>query len=146
MANDSGALPLAMFDPRAFSQRLDQGRILDCCKQAITGATEYLHGQFRSGAKTGDLIRLRATFMDTLLGALWDREDWGDAELSLVAVGGYGRGELHPHSDIDILLLLGDGDHGRERQLEAFLTRLWDIGLVIGHSVRTVAECTRKAR
>ena len=146
MANDSGALPLAMFDPRAFSQRLDQGRILDCCKQAITGATGYLHGQFRSGAKTGDLIRLRATFMDTLLGALWDREDWGDAELSLVAVGGYGRGELHPHSDIDILLLLGDGDHGRERQLEAFLTRLWDIGLVIGHSVRTVAECTRKAR
>jgi [protein-PII] uridylyltransferase len=146
MANDCGAMPIAMFDAQAFRKRLDQGEVLPCCKDAVSAATRYLHGQFRSGASAGDLIRLRAIFIDTLLGALWDRQDWGQAELALVAVGGYGRGELHPHSDIDILLLLGDGDHGRERQLEAFLTLLWDIGLVIGHSVRTVAECTRKAR
>ena len=146
IANDTGALPPAIFDDEAFDRSLDEGDILGSCKQAITGATEFLHAEFRAGASAGDLIRLRAAFIDTLLGALWDRQGWGEAAFALVAVGGYGRGELHPHSDIDILLLLDDNDHGRETQLEGFLTLLWDIGLVIGHSVRTVAECARKAQ
>ena len=146
MPTHTGALPLAMFDAKTFGQALDAGQTLDCCKQAITRATEFLHMQFRGGASAGDLLRLRASFIDKLLGALWDRQEWGDAALALVAVGGYGRGELHPHSDIDILLLLDDNDHGRERELEGFLTLLWDIGLVIGHSVRTVTECGRKAK
>ena len=146
MATETGVLPAAMFDAAAFERQLETGEILPVCKQAITTATEYLHAQFRSGARTGDLIRQRARFMDALLGTLWERHDWGGADIALVAVGGYGRGELHPHSDIDILLLLRDGNQGCERQLEAFLTRMWDIGLVIGHSVRTIAECTAKAR
>jgi [protein-PII] uridylyltransferase len=145
MANHIGALPQAMFHAETFDKSLDEGEVLTCCKQAITNATEFLHTEFRGGASAGDLIRLRAAFIDTLLGALWDRQEWGEATFALVAVGGYGRGELHPHSDIDILLLLDDNDHGRETQLEGFLTLLWDIGLVIGHSVRTVAECARKA-
>jgi len=145
MANHTGALPPAMFDAETFDRSLDEGDILACCKAAITDATTFLHAQFLGGAGAGDLIRLRAAFIDTLLGALWDRQGWGEAAFALVAVGGYGRGELHPHSDIDILLLLDDNDHGRETQLEGFLTLLWDIGLVIGHSVRTVAECARKA-
>ena len=106
VATDAGVLPAAMFDAAEFEQQLEQGRILPCCKQAITTATEYLHAQFRSGDRTGELIRLRARFMDTLLGTLWERHDWGGADIALVAVGGYGRGELHPHSDIDVLLLL----------------------------------------
>ncbi len=146
MATETGVLPAAIFDAAAFGQQLETGEILPICKQAITTATEYLHAQFRSGAATGDLIRLRARFMDALLGTLWERHDWGGADIALVAVGGYGRGELHPHSDIDILLLLRDGRQGCEQQLEAFLTLMWDIGLVIGHSVRTIAECTAKAR
>ncbi len=145
MPTHTGALPPAMFDAETFHKSLDEGVTLDCCKLAITQATEFLHMQFRGGASAGDLIRLRASFIDTLLGALWDRQKWGKTALALVAVGGYGRGELHPHSDIDILLLLDDNDHGCETQLEKFLTLLWDIGLVIGHSVRTVAECGRKA-
>jgi len=146
MRPGTDVLPPAMFDAQAFSRQLEAGNPLPCCKRAITAATEYLHSQFRNGTPAGTLIRLRATFMDTLLGALWDRQDWGQAELALVAVGGYGRGELHPHSDVDILVLLGTSGHGCERQLENFLTLLWDIGLVIGHSVRTVAECEKKAR
>ena len=145
MYNRIAALPPEMFDARAFGEQLEKDKVLTGCKQAITTATDYLHGQFRTGASAGELIRLRAKFMDALLGALWDHQDWGAAEFALVAVGGYGRGELHPHSDIDILLLLGDGRHGQEQQLETFLTRLWDIGLVIGHSVRTVDECAKKA-
>ena len=135
-----------MFDAKAFSSSLEAGEILPGCKHAITAAGEYLHGEFRAGTRAADLIRLRAQFMDLLLGALWDLHDWAGSDIALVAVGGYGRGELHPHSDIDILVLLGDADHGKEQLLEAFLTRLWDIGLVIGHSVRTISECTAKAR
>ncbi len=146
MADNAPALPAAMFDSAAFSGQLEAGEILPACKHIITAAGEYLHGQFRAGARAADLIRLRADFMDTLLGTLWDRHELSGTDVALVAVGGYGRGELHPHSDIDILVLLGDGDHGKEPQLEAFLTLLWDIGLVIGHSVRTVSECTAKAR
>ncbi len=61
-------------------------------------------------------------------------------------MGGYGRGELHPHSDIDLLFLLGDCDSGRERQLASFLTLLWDIGLNIGHSVRTWPNARERPR
>jgi [protein-PII] uridylyltransferase len=135
-----------MFDATAFDQRLDNGADIACCKEAISTATEYLHANFRSGAEVGDLIRLRARFMDTLLGGLWDRQDWGQARLALVAVGGYGRGELHPHSDIDILILMEDYGQGCEHQLESLLTLLWDIGLNIGHSVRTPGDCVKKAR
>ncbi len=70
---------------------------------------------------------------------------WRPAELTLVAVGGYGRSELHPHSDIDILILLGDEWQQREKQLETYLRLLMDIGLELGHSVRTVSECVASA-
>jgi hypothetical protein len=71
----------------------------------------------------------------------------GDAAagLALVAVGGYGRGELHPCSDIDILVIVPEGDGAWRDRVAAFLTFLWDIGLEVGHSVRSVAECARQA-
>ena len=61
----------------------------------------------------------------------------------LVAVGGYGRGELHPHSDVDLLILLDDdiGDQLPREEIEAFVQLLWDAGFYLGHAVRTVAEC-----
>jgi [protein-PII] uridylyltransferase len=139
-------LPTDLFDPAAFSARLDESDdAIACCKEAIGRASGYLHDRFRAGAEAGELVRMRADFIDTLLGALWDRSEWQGAELALVAVGGYGRGELHPHSDVDILVLLGDNSEGCREQLESFLTLLWDIGLEIGHSVRTVRECAKAA-
>jgi [protein-PII] uridylyltransferase len=101
-------LPADIFDSGALARQLADGKAIDGCKRAIAAATSYLHQRFRDGEEAGELIRLRAAFIDALLGALWDHQNWSGADLALVAVGGYGRGELHPHSDIDILILLGE--------------------------------------
>ena len=138
-------LPQDLFDTAAFTAGLSSGNALDACKTAIAETTAVLHQRFRDGAETGMLLRQRASFIDALLGSLWDQQGWQSENLALVAVGGYGRGELHPHSDVDILILLGEDCTGAESQLEKFLTLLWDIGLDIGHSVRTVTECVEKA-
>ncbi|MBE9540528.1 MAG: [protein-PII] uridylyltransferase [Proteobacteria bacterium] len=143
---DSQDLPSDFFDPGEFKSQLIGGDTIACCKSAIANATNYLDRQFLAGMEARTLLNLRANFMDNLLGALWDCEDWQDAQLSLVAVGGYGRGELHPKSDIDLLILLGENCKDCDHLLEKFLTHLWDIGLDIGHSVRTIEECAEKAR
>ena len=73
----------------------------------------------------------------------WDDND----NIALVAVGGYGRGELHPHSDIDLLILLDDTVSNEfDEQLQMFVTFLWDIGLEIGSSVRSVSQTISLAK
>lgn len=65
---------------------------------------------------------------------------------TLAAVGGYGRGELYPYSDIDVLILLQhDPSSADTEKLEALIAALWDLGLDLGHSVRTIADCQRVA-
>lgn len=93
-----------------------------------------------------ELVPARARLMDELLLRAWSRFFEVDApDLALVAVGGYGRGELHPGSDVDIMILLGDQTLDTRRDgLESFLTFLWDIGLDVGHSVRTVEDCVHE--
>ncbi|MDF1630114.1 MAG: [protein-PII] uridylyltransferase [Alcanivoracaceae bacterium] len=95
-----------------------------------------------------ELVAARSTLVDGVLTAAWrffslDR----DSNSALVAVGGYGRGELHPHSDVD-LMILSAAKPCRETcdNLEKFIAFLWDIGLEIGHSVRTLDECVALAR
>jgi [protein-PII] uridylyltransferase len=136
----------ALFDPAKFRSLLSSESPITCCKQAIVEATEFLDHAFLAEQDIGELLRLRAAFMDAMLGELWDAQGWSNVELALVAVGGYGRGELHPKSDIDLLILLGERATDSESDIEKFLTLLWDIGLNIGHSVRTVAQCVEKAR
>ncbi|WP_277051542.1 [protein-PII] uridylyltransferase [Zestomonas thermotolerans] len=117
-------------------------------KKAIRTANEVLDARFRQGHDIRRLVEARAWFVDQILREAWARLDWGtDADIALLAVGGYGRGELHPFSDIDLLILLGDADHERYREpIERFLTLLWDIGLEVGQSVRSVEECAEEAR
>ncbi|MEH6516394.1 MAG: [protein-PII] uridylyltransferase [Halioglobus sp.] len=139
-------LPKELFDADALAAEIAAGNPIVCCKQALAKSTDYLHQKFREGAEARDLIKQRAAYVDALLSLLWDRQSWGDSELALVAVGGYGRGELHPHSDIDLLILLGPDCKGIEDTVSEFLTLLWDIGLNVGHSVRNLKECEERAR
>ncbi len=90
-------------------------------------------------------LRQLSILADGLLIQLWQNAGFS-SELCLVAVGGFGRAELFPHSDVDVLVLLPNGqspEHTPElqAQLERFIGSCWDTGLDIGSSVRTVEEC-----
>ena len=116
-------------------------------RAALAAASENVMERFLAGEAVTDLVHLRATFMDELLVHLWESHaPYCSTVAALVAVGGYGRGELHPCSDVDIMLLLPDDlPESCEPELSDFVTALWDVGLEIGHSVRTVDQCLEQA-
>lgn len=94
-------------------------------------------------------LRQLGRLTDDALRRLWDAAAFGPG-FSLLAVGGYGRGELFPSSDVDVLVLLPDGtradeDPALKARLEGFIGACWDAGLEIGSSVRTAAECVEEA-
>ncbi|WP_288371836.1 [protein-PII] uridylyltransferase [uncultured Marinobacter sp.] len=103
---------------------------------------------FREGAEVRALVRSRADTVDTVLRLIWNRYPFARSEdIALIAVGGYGRGELHPHSDIDLLILTREGMAPEwQDDLGAFITLLWDLKLDIGHSVRSMDESISAAR
>ncbi len=112
-------------------------------------AQAWLSKAFRAGAPADDLVHGRARFVDALLRRAWTHHLGEHASsLALVAVGGYGRGELLPHSDVDVLILHRGPDlvAGDRAALERYIAFLWDIGLDVGHSVRTPKECAQHAR
>jgi [protein-PII] uridylyltransferase len=92
-------------------------------------------------ARPAPLLRQLAHSVDEVLTRLW--QDHGLAGASLVAVGGYGRGELFPHSDVDLLILIPDGTTEAmiASPAERLVSALWDIGLDASHSIRTLQEC-----
>ncbi len=140
------ACPPELLNPGALQESCDgpEGPIpilRDACDQG----REWLHGQFHAGRDIGELLQLRAALVDEVLRLVWSRFEWNEDRIALLAVGGYGRGELHPHSDIDLLILLDESAEEQNESIEGFLRLLWDIKLDVGHSVRTVAECRTAA-
>ncbi|MDN6319829.1 MAG: [protein-PII] uridylyltransferase [Marinobacter sp.] len=103
---------------------------------------------FRQGADVRALVHSRANTIDTVLRLIWNRYPFSSSpDVALVAVGGYGRGELHPHSDIDLLILTRNGTEPNWQEgFGAFVTLLWDLKLDVGHSVRSIAESKAAAR
>ncbi len=101
---------------------------------------------FLNGRSSTELVRIHSDFIDQFLiehAATW----LADPDIALFAVGGYGRGELHPWSDVDLMILMREAPTPDQAlALQTFLTFLWDCGLEVGHSVRTLAECQQEAR
>ncbi len=107
---------------------------------------EKLAQRFWAGESVPELVSCQCEYTDFILRRLWARLMKGD-NAALVAVGGYGRGELHPASDVDILILVArEDDAALNADIESLLMFLWDIGLEVGHAVRTPAECQTQAR
>ena len=91
------------------------------------------------------LLRGHSRLIDAQLAAVWRHLEMPPT-IALVAVGGYGRGQLFPYSDIDLLVLLPPTTQlNPQHKLEQFIGMLWDMGLEVGHSVRSVDECVALA-
>ncbi len=135
-----------VFEEAEFLQSLNQNNLKELLSSALAKVNRNLDERFRQGENVDTLIHQRAAFFDRMLYHAWQQFGFDD-KISLVAVGGYGRGELQPHSDIDLLLLLAK-DNGTDYQsrIEQFLTLLWDLRLDVGHSVRTIDQCVESAR
>jgi len=116
-------------------------------KQFIAEQSQRLEDLFEPQERCETIVYGRAALIDGVLQAIWQKFcAEHESGLALLAVGGYGRGELHPASDVDILILLGQEDDEPYREaLEGLVTFLWDIGLDIGSSVRSLKDCTREA-
>src|SRR5262245_15364147 len=123
--------------------------------------THRLKMLHRAGGGGLEVCRGRAAMLDVLLRYLWQTAKGGLSEqaqkefpqVALVAIGGYGRAELNPHSDVDFMFL-----HNRQvtvagtrplpylsKIIDGLLYPLWDIGLKVGHSVRSIDDCVRVA-
>ncbi|MFZ5536677.1 MAG: [protein-PII] uridylyltransferase [Pseudomonadota bacterium] len=98
--------------------------------------------RLREGVPLATLFARRVAHVDAVLSAAWQAAGLDEAPAALLAVGGYGRSELFPHSDIDVLVLLDNAQaDGWSPQVERFISALWDIGFNLGHSTRTLDEC-----
>lgn len=115
-------------------------------KAIIEEKTAAYNDLFHSLYPIEKLVKGLSSFYDEVLHAVWIAKELdSEKHVSLVAVGGYGRGELHPKSDIDLLILIENDASAPKEKLESFITFLWDINLDVGHSVRTLNECTQMA-
>lgn len=133
--------------PRVRSRLAKGGYSIAAFRETLNWGRNRLYALFHDGVPADSLVHARAHLVDEVLRAAWQKFlPEATRGLTLVAVGGYGRGELLPHSDIDILLLhSGDGLELHRKALEALTAFSWDIGLEVGQSARTVDDCVAEA-
>jgi [protein-PII] uridylyltransferase len=126
-------VPAIPDDASAWRERLRENR-------------ETIQARLGKGTAPFKVLAELSHTVDDILRAIW--AGTGQARSAcLIAVGGYGRGLLYPHSDVDVLILLpDDADDATHAKVEKLITVLWDVGLEIGHSVRTIAQCQEEAR
>ncbi len=131
--------------------------LLRVLREEMEVGRTHIRRRFEAGVDDGAVcVSELAAQMDSLVGALAEVAvlsrggggvDLGDGRFDIVATGGYGRAELAPGSDIDLLFLMPGKANGRlELAVETLLYTLWDLGLKVGHAVRSVEDCLRQAK
>ena len=149
----------ASLDSLAADPNLDpqqrRATVLSLLKAALLHGTEVVRARFEGLGDSGtDVVHNNSFLMDQIIRIIYDfatthvfphPEESGS--LGVVAVGGFGRGELAPFSDLDLLFLLPDKSPPHfEQVIEFMLYMLWDLGLKVGHSTRSMDECMRQAQ
>jgi len=125
---------------------IDDKSAVSCCRDYLKAVNDELYSAFHPALPVAPLLHARSKAVDKVLVTLWHRLIGEPEDVLLAAVGGYGRGELFPHSDIDLLFLLGEHvDASVEVAIAEMLRALWDLGLKIGQSVRRLGECAELA-
>ncbi len=115
-------------------------------KQRLRQAQQELMAGYLQSKNPASLVQSLCRNVDSILIEMWREADL-PANCSLIAVGGYGRGELFPYSDVDVLILLDEEAYGTVKEkLELLVQNFWDIGLDLGHSIRTIEQCLQESR
>jgi len=135
-----------MIEAPKFKLEIDpQESLLSQLKKFEYQSSEYLKTSFSQGVNVRELVMKRSEHIDSLLITLWHHLNISE-HFSLIAVGGYGRGELHPFSDIDLLILTDKKcDKHQVEKLRNYITFLWDTNLNVGHATRTLKQCLELA-
>lgn len=137
-----------IFDARSFDLALqDKQNYINLFREQIKQSRHKLEKLHDRVSRAALIVDWYAWLMDQLLNRAWKIYMPEDNPIALIAVGGYGRHELHPASDIDLLILCKKIPSATIKSgTESFLNFLWDIGLDIGHSVRTVKDCVQQSK
>ncbi|MBY0578670.1 MAG: [protein-PII] uridylyltransferase [Burkholderiales bacterium] len=115
-------------------------------KQELAEGRKCLQNKFQQSGRVSALLKSHSNLVDAQLKAAWESIS-PSTDVALLAVGGYGRRVLFPYSDIDLLILLEkQADAATVEKLERLVGLLWDSGLEVGHSVRTLEECVLEAK
>jgi [protein-PII] uridylyltransferase len=119
----------------------------DSAKSLLVEHRDDLRNRYERGEDVERLIARHCATIDIFVGSAWSRCVPTGAPLGLLATGGYGRGELYPLSDIDLLVLAEpDAQKTFAENLSRFFALLWDAGLAAGHATRSIDECQQAAR
>lgn len=116
-------------------------------KEILGMLSTLLQEQFQHKTNINKIISFNTCTIDKLLKKMWELHEFPTHSVALIAIGGYGRRELFPKSDIDLMIVLDKGTNKTiNSKVKAFLTFLWDIKLPISQSVRTIKDCINEAK
>ena len=143
--------PAQLIDRETLAKRLshcNDTRHMAELRTILAEANSTLNECYRQNLDISDIVSSRAHLVDLVLDWVWSSHpELQTNEIALVAVGGYGRSELMPYSDIDLLILTKkNSNRSYKEAIASFLATCWDLGLDIGQSVRSVKQCAQEAR
>jgi [protein-PII] uridylyltransferase len=131
----------------AISQAGTAAEYTAAAKLALAEQRSALTDSLAKGVAIETLIGRYRECLDVLVSKAWSLSLGDTGALALVATGGYGRGELYPHSDIDLLVCGEEAEHARHAEaIGRFFSMLWDSGLKVGQAVRSIAHCLEQSR